>query len=457
MARRARLYIIAALVFIMLFIILASGGTQYASAAASSFSDVLDDLRKDASFDYEDFPPNTEDYGLYVKQIAESEQGELLIYVYQPACRKDLLATSINIAREPDDSENLSFDNYSLEYLNSTGTFFKYRVKGFELRADAERYYNVASIFRKWVKGIDEEPEDGSYNYVEEVAFPVAQFWTVYQDGADVHYDMTTSEVIEVTDKYLGHVHFTKDIIPSWSTFGFYSADDGWDCWFLAFDTDKPIEKLLEADLVYDLWGWEIVMGVPVPAAYSHNRKATVKHTDKQKVEAVGAFQQRYNYKFDRIQSVDEFKGNVTDPDARESLVGKKWVLCFAETTTGGYNIGNSLIGEVPFVYVKYTVNKVSVLRLEFETEGQHYNLGVVDNKQSASVWQPPANKEEELGFWEYVWQCIVKLFTGKANFFEGFVAVVALVVAVMLLGGLLFVLSLLIPPIRRLLFSGRK
>lgn len=367
----------------------------FAAVEETDGTDILSDLCADQNFSMSKYPISEKDYALKVVQLAESKQGELLLYIYNPSASvRRFTATSINMSLQERDDPAATWDIYPLELLSRYDVFGKYRVKGFELKTDEIRYYNIASVFRPWVKGIDDELDKSTYNYIDEVSFRVAQFWTVYQDGDTVHYDNITSDVIEITEKYLGHIHYTKDIMPSWATLGFASADDGWDCWYVAFDTDKPIEKLLEADLTYDLWGWAVTMGVPMPASYSYNRKATITYTDKKSVEAVGAFKSRHNYEFDRIQSVDDFKKEVTDTDALRSLVGKKWILRFAETTAGGYNVGNVITGQVPLAGVKYTVNKVSVLRLEFETDGEPYNLGVVDNKQSASVFQPPSNSK---------------------------------------------------------------
>ena len=69
-------------------------GARPARAEASAYSDVMDDLRKDESFKAEDYPAISEDYSLKVIQIAESVNGELFIYVYQPSAgSRDLMAT----------------------------------------------------------------------------------------------------------------------------------------------------------------------------------------------------------------------------------------------------------------------------------------------------------------------------------------------------------------------------
>ena len=53
--------------------------------AEASYSDVLDDLSKDESFSTTNYPFDSDDYSLSLIQIAESEDGELFVYVYQPS------------------------------------------------------------------------------------------------------------------------------------------------------------------------------------------------------------------------------------------------------------------------------------------------------------------------------------------------------------------------------------
>ena len=49
------------------------------------YTNVMEDLEKDNSFKLEDYPAVEDDYSLQVIQIAESVNGELFVYVYQPS------------------------------------------------------------------------------------------------------------------------------------------------------------------------------------------------------------------------------------------------------------------------------------------------------------------------------------------------------------------------------------
>lgn len=138
---------------------------------AKTYSNVLDDLRKDSNFNSENYPKITdssnENYGtLSVIQIAESVDQELFVYVYQPSGEsKNLKATSINISLSRSYTINVS--NYKLEYLNSNGVFYKYKVNGLTVKDDAARYYTIVSILRPFDSTIDEQASgDNTINEV---------------------------------------------------------------------------------------------------------------------------------------------------------------------------------------------------------------------------------------------------------------------------------------------------
>ena len=88
------------------------------------YSSPVEDLKSDPDFDESLYPANEKDYSLQVVQIAESTDGELLVYVYQPSNGvKDYMATSINISTAINDS--LYYKNYKLELLSKDGVFCK--------------------------------------------------------------------------------------------------------------------------------------------------------------------------------------------------------------------------------------------------------------------------------------------------------------------------------------------
>ena len=404
--------------FFVIFSFMAGGGAQFASAAASPYSDALEDLRADTTFTVDGFPVVSGDYSLHVIQIAESTEGELLIYVYQPAARQDVKACTICIAREQDNSAGLGFDDYGLEYLNNNGVFFKYRVKDFELKADAIRFYNISNILRPYDKLID-DPADND-NTVSEVPYPVGQFWTACTVGDTVTYTMTESEVITVTEKYVGHVIYDEGVQLGWTMTNSKTAAH-----FVAFATDMPIEKLISASVTfnerevqYQLCG--NLTHSDALNGHTYQSKFDYKYGDKTPHEPVKLTSEckiidvgKNNYTMNRIRTTSEFIADAKNEEREltsgdeESLAGTKWVLNFYETPLQAKTDGKewltvigswgALFNGVGDIQCRYTeVSDVMILQLEFETDGQHYNLGVVDNKQTGS--QKPWGGNENAG-----------------------------------------------------------
>lgn len=409
--------IAAALVAVLCFLILCeSGGAGYASAA-SVYSFVLDDLKKDEAFNPEQFPAIAGDYSLQVMQIAESTDGNLFVYVYQPSGQAfRLRASKINIAREKNDDKTLSFKPYDLSLINASGVFFKYKVLNFEISTAPVRYYNISNILRNFDSDIDDPPAEGQN--ISAVPNHVAQLWTVKtsaESGA-VSYSMQQIEVIEITQKVVGYCAYDDGYDLGWGAMeGITKA------YFVAFDTDRPIDKLISADLTffatrspckiclnnkhtdhglfYDFHDPEYIdFGTGV----YNNEPLTI--TEKQYYHNQGGGNVRPAKQFlrKRIRTTEEFITDESNKDyelvSGEKLSGTKWVLNFYEAQDK-YKVDNVWLSFIPGVNLIHgvadgdcelnNVYDVSILRLEFETDGEHYNLGVVDNVQTGDNNNP--------------------------------------------------------------------
>lgn len=362
-----------------------------------AYSNVLDDLKKDSSFNPSNYPTKSNDYSLQIIQLAESIDKELFIYVYQPSGKsKDLKASSVNISTTINDA--ISFTNYKLALLNSNGVFYKYKVENLAVKTDAVRYYAISSIYRPFDESIDKQASGG--NTVTEVNYAVNKQYCFGEINGKPYVNCVDIETIVVTDKFVGFVRY-KD--------GFKLYVGACDSHFVAFNTDKPIDKLLEADVYYTTqsYDWSSVPFVGVNETFGDkaDKYAYLKYTDK--VEHTGGGLFAGTYKWDRIQTIDDFikgenreniyHGAVLDvktsskltDEALTELKGKKWVLRFAETSysLSGYSTTGS-------TFESYTlVGDVTILRLKFETDGITYYLGVIDNKQSGS--KDPSNETD--------------------------------------------------------------
>lgn len=384
---KIRTFTIMILLLVCLFASAFNISTPPTYADNFDFSNVLADLKRDIEFKLEDYISDGKDYSLKVVQIAESVNKELFVYVYQPSAEVEFLqATTINISTE---ERGLKYFNYKLTFLNSEETLHKYKVEGFTVKDDKTRIYNISSIFRAWNKDLDDEPENG--NTVSEVAFNVGQLWTVVDTEMGVKYDYQDFETIEVTSKYVGLVRYSGGFEP----FGWSEACDSH---FVAFSTDKKIDRLLEADVYYTTQKY---FGYLITDPYNFNevfdepqeQYVYLDYTQEASFKGDGWFADPHIWK--RITTVEDFiKGENTKnvyhcgafnvvvetqltEEGKKDLEGKDWVLRFTETkydeegTTMFHSTEKTIVGDV------------SILRLRFTRAGKVYNLGVVDNKQT--------------------------------------------------------------------------
>lgn len=381
-------------------------GVQSSSAVAAeenkTASGVIEDLSKDASFNAANYPSNAKDYSLSVMQLAESTDKELFIYVYQPSGDK-VRASSINISTTINDE--ISFFNYPLELLNFEGTLFKYKVMNFEVKKDPVRYYAISSIYRPFDASIGDKKSGN--NTINEVNYAVNRQYCFGEINGKPYVNCIDIETIVVTDKFVGFVRYPDG-------FKLFTGAGACDSHFVAFNTDKKIDKLFEADVYYttqkvsyDFFTEDSPFSIKFGDSKTDNY-AYLKYTDK--VEHTGGGFFARTYKWDRIQSVDDFiktedrttvyygavlnskvSSKLTD-EALNELKGKKWVLRFTETS---YNkVPKSGMGAATYYHAETTmVGNVTILRLKFETDGITYNLGVIDNKQTGST--EPSNSTD--------------------------------------------------------------
>lgn len=383
------------LILVLLFL-LCLIGTSYAKESNITYSNVLDDLKKDSSFKESFYPVVSDDYSLKLIQIAESVNGELFLYVYQPSGQtKNLNASSINISITVNDE--ISFHNYKIKLLNSSGVFFKYVVTDFVILSEPTRYYAISSIYRFFDATIDTQA--GNDNKITEVNYAVNKQYCFGTINGIPYCNVIDIETIVITDKFVGFVRYSD---------GFKLYVGACDSHFVAFDTDKPIDKLLEADLFYTTQEYSRVFAMGVGERETFGVKtdkyAYLKYTDK--VEHTGDGWLAGTYKWDRIETVEQFiaendltqnvysgaiidvhiANKITD-EGKAALKNKKWVLRFAETS---YSLSSGVGSNSTYTTL---VGDVTILRLKFETDGVTYNLGVIDNKQTGS--DKPSNEEK--------------------------------------------------------------
>lgn len=396
----------------LLSAMLLCGGMPLAPASAAElYSDVMSDLSADADFDPSDYPSDASDYSLDVIQIAESEDGELFLYVYRPSAGNgsDFLATSVNIATSEIKSGG-SPKNYKLRLLSTKGVFDKYLAEGFELEDKSVRCYDIPSVFRAWDGAVDAAPPAGEK--VREVSYEVGKLFNAISTDGTVLYGCLKTDVVTITQKHVGFVQYND---------GFLLFNGSCQSHFVAFDTDRDIDFLYEADIYFTSqeyrYGWNYVPNIydmehqvqewredgPLEDKY-----VTLTYLDRGEYVRPGwigpdgiGFGRKYVW--NRIEAVDDFKKDVhLTEEATNTLEGMKWVLRFYETPFEFYAAQNT--------YSESGVNvaDVTILRLKFETEGVVYNLGVVDNKQTGSGRPDNIPWLEEATEWAWWKWCLI-------------------------------------------------
>ena len=362
-----------------------SAGTVYDN------SSVLKDLQKSSDFNLADYPEQANDYSIYVIQVAESEKGLLYLYTYQPCQNKTpLIATQINMSL----AESVTGTQlYDLQQVSTNGVFAKYLVKGVTVNNDPIRYYNITSIYRDWDEKLDGKSENN--NTKNGKAFAVRNVYYVVTENGQLHYYRKPTYVINILNPYVDFLTYSNNapgILPSVPTLYGSNTLDMFDAHYIAFSTDWDIDKLLSADVSYyyksataevgKLFGF---VDVSPSAEYGeeHSQTVTLNYDDVFSFEGYGHYVFRKNkYSWNRIQSVAEFISTeeyLTD-ETKTNLQGKQWVLRFTETERT-----QTQTDWVGGAYTNYrvdwtVVDRVTILRLEFETDGVIYNLGAVSD-----------------------------------------------------------------------------
>lgn len=379
---------LAFLLTIIIFVAIPLGcGTSTAFAETAIYSSVLDDLHTDETFDVATFPAKAvlskDDKVMDVIQIAESHAGELFLYVYQPL---DIKVTATEARISTTIGDNISPQDYKLTLLDRDGTLEKYKVEDLQVKNDVVRYYHIVQL----ASSSDNDAVPNG-NIVNTIAYEVGKLFTACTLDGIVTYTMEYQEYIVIANKRVGYLRYTETS-PFLSMLGYGTVGETIDSHYVAFATDKPIDKLYEIDISYStiVCHKDTVIGVTTETEDSPQTVTATYFADN--YVSVDVMNKTYEWK--RIQSLNDFvatEPTLTD-NTKNELAGMTWVLRFFET-----NVTTSQ----PTPMLKYRthtrVEEVTILRLNFDLDGTTYNLGVVDNKLSETPEQKPDNEAESL------------------------------------------------------------
>ncbi len=359
-----------------------------------NYSSVVADLKSSGNFNTGKYPFKETDYKIEVIGISESKDYELFVYVYVPSAdKKGIKATSINISTKHKD---LDFDNHFLTLISSNGVFHKYKVNDFKVKFDTTRYYEISSIFRKYNSALG-DTTSSSTNTTSEVGFAVGKSYK-HTDNFSGGYDVYIEDIdlIAITDRYVGFMRYPDG--------GFFTLTDAVDVHFIAFSTDFKMDQLLDADLIYTATPVTITSTVVDKPSFGTplvGEEVTVDFRENMTYDGTGWLSPSYAWK--SIEKASDFllsesKGQQYNlgifdatttielkAGAKADIESKDWVIRFAITD---YRYQEN--GAGTHSTTEYTaISDVSILRLAFKTDGVYYNMGVVDNKTSATPNEP--------------------------------------------------------------------
>ena len=391
-------------------------------ATASSYSDVLDDLRLDSTFDEslyparsyveymslknDDNPLNDKDIKLLsVIQIAEGEDGELFVYTYQPL-NADVDITASSVILYTGDVREEEGLKKPLECVSSNGVFKKYVVKDFALPSDTYRYYNIVEIERPWSELLDDKISDVTITQYK--AHSVEQTWCCYYKNDKLVYQMTKLQVVQITPTLTDYVYLQDGIM--WGNL--IGKTTGCNAHYIAFNiTNFSVDEIYDATMEYYQRPMVIThvqeSGV-VPSIGSlfgrENEHTSVKYPNgdarervpvelyqEDEVKHKGQGLLAKTYEWNRIMTSADFLKKLEDQDVifgeeeAATLKSSQYVFAFAETdvsySTNTVYPDNPVGTTTTTTVVNGTdVANVDILRLHFRVGQKTYDLGVVSD-----------------------------------------------------------------------------
>ena len=353
-----------------------------AEGTTTTYSNVLDDLKKDETFNPEDYPAKADDYSLQVIQVAEGSNGELFVYVYNPSREtKGLRASKINMSLQDPMEENPSNDFFDLTWLNSNGTLEKYIVNNFKISDEVYRCYNIAAIYRPFDKNLGDESFVSSEDITGYKGFKVGYYWAFRWYNNSLQITSGSVEVVEATIHAVGFVKYYEG-------FELFSGRDWVDSHYIAFSVDNyKVDYIYEAEVEFSKVDYVAVGQNSSNLSYSYDESSvepleiTLINGDK---GTAGGALFSLEYQWDRISTVTDFCSDIEDhtniftaDSKEENLKNAQFAFRFYETerVESSTTMGQSLYGEMgTYVY------DVGLVRLKFLSGNKVYNLGVVSD-----------------------------------------------------------------------------
>lgn len=398
-----------------------------ASAEASSYSNVLDDLQKDSKFDVANYPFLTYDRfqalntdqdktndveHISVIQLAEGVNKELFIYTYQPLENvSGIIASSITMSIGFNSKQ---YKGYDLTLVSSEGVFKKYLVQGYTVSNNIERFYNITEIERPFNNFYDEKISDETITNTK--AHPVGQTWCCYYQNGNLVYEMEKLDVVEITPTLTD----TAYLVDGYKLGNLIGLNTGCYVHYIAFNVDNYIvDKIIDASITYKIIDTKYSETIFYTLNIESNRLASTTYKNKsgewvenpsssdwttasfeiskeQAISYKGSGLLAKSYSWDRIMTAKKFVSTLEsqkctfDSSVKQALNNSQFVFSFAEFPVTIYDpypvYSDDGLWKLSDSYFREgtKVAEVDIIRLHFMSEGRPYNLGVVSDKTTA-------------------------------------------------------------------------
>lgn len=216
----------------------------------------------------------------------------------------------------------------------------------------------------------------------------MGQYWRVKTEGDSVTYEMLEVDVVQIINPFVSRIRKNKEVSSN-----SYFQDN----YYVAFSTDRNIEKLLSATVSYRTrdYFYEnnsfLDIGSTIfndKTTYSNERFSDKDIYCDEAIELdnqhklFGIFDIGNKYSWQRIQSAADFVANAgASAEDNNAVKDLQWVLMFDEVSVYRYQSSGTLITTCE--EAGQVIDQVTILRLEFVEDGVTYNLGTVSDTVS--------------------------------------------------------------------------
>lgn len=315
---------------------------------------------------------------------------------------------------------------YTLYYVNNDSSWYKYEILGLPNLDKTLRRYNLRDIY----SNKDSDQFDINETFI---------FYGITNDTIEVFKQEV--ETIEITDKEVSFFCYGKES----SYLSFFGFDEAmkWgatytDSWFVFFNTDKPMDELLEIDITYKQYDYIIEflgtcpMNSPITEEVLNERlnldnpnisnkySTEISYYDQTiktitpgttKVSSKDNWWGGYKTSYATIDNImDLRKYNSTDESGNPFVFteqAKKYTWGVNFLTTEKKCIGNSVSimgqGVSTAVIDGSGISNTAILRLKYETSGIVKNCYVVDTPTDDFSGNAAVVKDEDFDWWEWI------------------------------------------------------